>query len=341
MSSTATASDLLRAIPKVDRLLADAELEPLLATYPRREVVARLRETLDDLRRGAAEGALREDELAAAAIRERLAKRLARRFRPYYRRVINATGVILHTGLGRAPLAAEAVSALTELAPYPQRLEIDLESGERGGREEGCARLLCELVGCEAATVVNNNAAATLLILAALARAKRVLLSRGEMVEIGGSYRVPEILRESGAVLAEVGTTNRTHLRDYAQALGDSRFSPRERVLRYYGELLEHFARQEKPEYHCFIGSLSFEMAELSPPIAAKVESILQASAQILQDCLEQAREGGELAADEDCASLAGFIGFAWQGALARFKVGAGLAPLNAFMSRLELLLRA
>lgn len=101
----------------------------------------------------------------------------------------------------------------------------------------------------------------------------------------------------------------------YAQALGDSRFSPRERVLRYYGELLEHFARQEKPEYHCFIGSLSFEMAELSPPIAAKVESILQASAQILQDCLEQAREAGELAADEDCASLAGFIGFAWQGA--------------------------
>lgn len=122
----------------------------------------------------------------------------------------------------------------------------------------------------------------------------------------------------------------------YAQALGDSRFSPRERVLRYYGELLEHFARQEKPEYHCFIGSLSFEMAELSPPIAAKVESILQASARILQDCLEQAREAGELAADEDCASLAGFIGFAWQGALARFKVGAGLAPLNAFMSRLE-----
>lgn len=111
-------------------------------------------------------------------------------------------------------------------------------------------------------------------------------------------------------------------------------------MLRYYGELLEHFARQEKPEYHCFIGSLSFEMAELSPPIAAKVESILQASAQILHR-LEQAREAGELAADEDCASLAGFIGFAWQGALARFKVGAGLAPLNAFMSRLELLLRA
>ncbi len=219
MLANAASSDLLRQIPRVDRLLADAEIEPLLETYPRREVVERLRETLDDLR--ALGGKLRQGDLSAAAIRERLEARLARRYRPYYRRVINATGVILHTGLGRAPLADEAVCALAELAPHPQRVEIDLESGERGGREQGCARLLCELVGAEAATVVNNNAAATLLILAALARGKRVLLSRGEMVEIGGSYRIPEILRESGALLAEVGTTNRTHLRDYAEALDD------------------------------------------------------------------------------------------------------------------------
>ncbi len=218
---SATSSDLLRRIPKVDRLLADTEIEPLLETYPRREVVERLRETLDDLRRDAGEGRLRQNDLSVAAIRERLEDALARRYRPFYRRVINATGVILHTGLGRASLADEAVRAVTELAPYPQRVEIDLESGERGGREQGCARLLCELVGCEAATVVNNNAAATLLILAALARGKRVLLSRGELVEIGGSYRIPEILRESGAVLAEVGTTNRTHLRDYARASDD------------------------------------------------------------------------------------------------------------------------
>ncbi len=212
---------LLRNIPKVDRLLADAELAPLLEAYPRREVVERLRETLDDLRRRAADGTLREDELGAAAIRERLDHRLARRHRPYYRRVINATGVILHTGLGRAPLADEAAHAVAELARHSQRVEIDLATGERGGREQGCARLLCELVGAEAATVVNNNAAATLLILAALARGRRVLLSRGEMVEIGGSYRVPEIMRESGAILTEVGTTNRTHLRDYVQALDD------------------------------------------------------------------------------------------------------------------------
>ncbi len=217
MLANAASSDLLRQIPRVDRLLADGEIEPLLETYPRREVVERLRETLDDLR--ALGSKLRQGDLSAAAIRERLEARLARRYRPYYRRVINATGVILHTGLGRAPLAGEAVKAIADLAPHPQRVEIDLASGERGGRERGCARLLCELVGAEAATVVNNNAAATLLILAALARGERVLLSRGEMVEIGGSYRIPEIMRESGAVLAEVGTTNRTHLRDYAQAL--------------------------------------------------------------------------------------------------------------------------
>ena len=217
----AATTELLRRIPGVDRLLLSPEIEPLLSAYPRREVVERLRETLDELRQRAVLGDLDEDELNAAAIRRQLDDQLARRYRPYYRRVINATGVILHTGLGRAPLAGEAVQALTELAPYPQRLEIDLETGERGGREQGCARLLCELVGAEAATVVNNNAAATLLILAALARGRRVLLSRGEMVEIGGSYRIPEIMRESGAVLAEVGTTNRTHLRDYAQALDE------------------------------------------------------------------------------------------------------------------------
>lgn len=211
--------NLLRRIPAVDRLLASPEIEPLQDTYPRRQIVEQLRELLDELRTAAGQGSLREGDLAPPALRDRLAERLERRFRSYYRRVVNATGVILHTGLGRAPLAAEAVRALTELAPYPQRVEIDLESGERGGRDLGCARLACELVGAEAATVVNNNAAATLLILAALARGKRVVLSRGEMVEIGGSYRIPEILRESGAELVEVGTTNRTHERDYAQAV--------------------------------------------------------------------------------------------------------------------------
>ncbi|MEE8143305.1 MAG: L-seryl-tRNA(Sec) selenium transferase, partial [Planctomycetota bacterium] len=161
-------------------------------------------------------------ELELFSIRDRVADGLARGTIPYYRRVINATGVILHTGLGRAPLAAEAVEALRKLAPHPVRVEVNLESGERGGREEGIAALLRELTGCEAATVVNNNAGATLLILAALARGRKVLLSRGEMVEIGGSFRIPEIMEESGATLVGVGTSNRTHARDYRNPIDES-----------------------------------------------------------------------------------------------------------------------
>ena len=135
--------------------------------------------------------------------------------------MINGTGVILHTGIGRAVLAPQAAEALAELARHPQRLEIDLETGDRGGRDEGCSVLLRELTGCEDATVVNNNAAATLLLLAATARGKGVVLSRGELVEIGGSFRIPEVMRESGAILVEVGTTNRTHLRDYRDAIDE------------------------------------------------------------------------------------------------------------------------
>lgn len=210
---------LRRAIPQVAKLLASEEILPLLATRPRAEVVAALRQVLAELRGRAVAGDLPAAELALPAIARRAEAALAERGRAYYRPVINATGVVLHTNLGRAPLAAEAVAALGATAGGAQRLELDLETGERGGRDDGCARLLVELTGAEAATIVNNNAAATLLILAALARGRKVIVSRGELVEIGGSYRIPEILAESGAHLAEVGTTNRTHLRDYARAL--------------------------------------------------------------------------------------------------------------------------
>ena len=216
---TTTAQELLRAIPAVDRLLAAEELRPLLARASRSEVVGELRRVLDELRAAAAADGVEPTELNTTAIARRVDEGVARRARPYYRRVINATGVILHTNLGRAPLADEAVATLAATAGGAQRLELDLESGRRGGRDEGCAALLRELTGCAAATVVNNNAAATLLVLAALAGGRGVVLSRGEMVEIGGSFRVPEILRESGARLIEVGTTNRTHERDYRAAL--------------------------------------------------------------------------------------------------------------------------
>ena len=130
-------------------------------------------------------------------------------------------------------------------------------------------------------------------------------------------------------------------LQRYAQALDDPALSPRARILGYYAELVEHFARQEKLEYHCFIGSLSFEMAELSPALGAEVDAILQRSADILQRCLEQAQAAGELAADEDCGNLASFIANAWQGALTRLKVSSNSRVLNDFLQRLQRLLRA
>ncbi|NQD92839.1 TetR family transcriptional regulator [Pseudomonas sp. CrR25] len=129
-------------------------------------------------------------------------------------------------------------------------------------------------------------------------------------------------------------------LQRYAQALANAALSPRQRILGYYADLVEHFARQEKLEYHCFIGSLSFEMAELSPAIGAQVDTILQRSADILQVCLEQAQAVGELAADEDCGTLASFIANAWQGALTRLKVASNPRVLDAFMQRLQRLLR-
>lgn len=129
-------------------------------------------------------------------------------------------------------------------------------------------------------------------------------------------------------------------LERYAQALADPASSPRERILAYYRDLQAHFSRQERLEYYCFIGSLSFEMAELSPAIAAEVDRILQRSVDILRGCLEEAQAAGELPAEEDCANLAMFVTQAWQGALTRLKVGAGLLPVNAFITRLERLLR-
>ena len=143
--------------------------------------------------------------------------------RPSLRPVINATGILLHTGLGRAPLAEEAIAAVTDVARGYCNLELDLEDGSRGRRTAGIARLLRELTGAEAATAVNNNAGATVLALKALAAGREVIVSRGQLVEIGGSFRLPEIFEVSGAILREVGTTNKTRLADYERAISPKR----------------------------------------------------------------------------------------------------------------------
>ncbi|MGE3164232.1 MAG: L-seryl-tRNA(Sec) selenium transferase [Planctomycetota bacterium] len=222
MAEGSAGDALLRRIPQVDRLLGLAEFQGLVADYSLQEVTAAVRADQAALRDRGTRGTLTESDLRLASIRERVAQELATRARPYYCRVVNATGVVLHTGLGRAPLATEAVRAIADRAGRPVRVEIDLATGQRGGRERGCASLLEEITGCEAAAMVNNNAGATLLILSALARGKDVIVSRGELVEIGGSYRVPDIMQEGGAKLVEVGTTNRTHLADYTRAITDN-----------------------------------------------------------------------------------------------------------------------
>ena len=154
-------------------------------------------------------------------VERRLEARAAASARPSLRRVINATGVILHTNLGRAPLARQAIEALSETASHYSNLEYDLNSGERGRRETHCQDLLVRLAGSEAAVVANNNAAAVLLVLNTLAEGGEVIVSRGELIEIGGSFRIPDVMEKSGAVLREVGTTNRTRIADYERAINE------------------------------------------------------------------------------------------------------------------------
>ncbi len=208
----------LRDLPSVDRLMQMEAVEGLVAAFGRSLTVEAVRESLE-----AARAAVRGGQVAPPAIelvsqtRARLETWLAPTLRP----LINATGVIIHTNLGRAPLSQAARRAMEDVAAGYSSLEFDLPRGQRGNRDEHCERLLLRLTGAEAALVVNNNAAAVLLALTGLARRKEVLVSRTQLIEIGGGFRIPDILKQSGAKLVEVGTTNRTHLKDYRSALSE------------------------------------------------------------------------------------------------------------------------
>lgn len=212
-----TGDDPRRDLPSVDELLASAELLPVLDAYGRPPVIDVLRRILAEARQnlaGGGESPSRDTLLAriTAAIELEEIDRL--------RPVVNATGILLHTGLGRAVLPRVAARALGKL-DCCCNLQIDMTTGRRGKRNEGVERLLCRLTGAEAALVVNNNAAATLLVLAALCQDREVIVSRGQLIEIGGSYRLPDCIHQSGARMVEVGTTNKTHLRDYQAAITD------------------------------------------------------------------------------------------------------------------------
>lgn len=211
---------LLRELPSVDRLLNHPKSEPLMARFSRNYVTQKCRETLDDLRRVIQQGnAVTAGELREESILNRMEERMGSEGKPKLIRVVNATGTILHTNLGRAPLPQAAIDALCRVGGSPVNLEYDLSEGKRGKREEAMESLLLELTGAEAATVVNNNAGAVLLGLNTLADKKEVIVSRGELIEIGGAFRIPEIMAKSGAILREVGTTNRTHPEDYEKAI--------------------------------------------------------------------------------------------------------------------------
>lgn len=214
----------LRAIPPVNDILATAAAIDLLRRFARERVVAAVSAVLTDLRSQVREAEAETDlagiEWSAEAIAEAAGFHLERSLRPRLRPVVNGTGVILHTNLGRAPLAPAAVDHVALIASGYSNLELDLATGERGSRYAHVEELLCALTGAEAALVVNNNAAAVLLMLSALCKDREVIVSRGELVEIGGAFRVPDVMVQGGARLIEVGTTNKTHPRDYANAIG-------------------------------------------------------------------------------------------------------------------------
>jgi len=209
-------ADALRALPRVDRIVAHVALDEARRALGAAAVTALVREAIAEARGAARDG---RGTPTAEAIAARVVALASARLGTRTKRVVNATGVVLHTNLGRAPLAEDAVGALTATARGYVSLELDLASGQRGGRGAFAERALAELTGAESALVVNNNAAAVLLALASVAGRKAVLVSRGELVEVGGGFRIPEVLARSGARMVEVGTTNKTRASDYAEAL--------------------------------------------------------------------------------------------------------------------------
>ena len=208
-------------LPALDRLLRLPACAALLDAHGHTLVANEARALLATLRAQALAGDLALGQIGTDALADALAERLQRRLQPAMRAVLNLTGTVIHTNLGRALLPQAALAHIQAMMASPNNLEYDLASGSRGDRDSIVEGLLCELTGAEAATVVNNNAAAVLLTLAALAPGKEVIVSRGELVEIGGAFRMPDVMASAGARLVEVGTTNRTHAQDYERAIGE------------------------------------------------------------------------------------------------------------------------
>lgn len=214
-------SKIYRSIPKVDTLLTLPPLVSLLESHPRPTVLAAVRKILATLRGDSVNGKMREP-IAENDLCSMIETELEQLITPSLHPVVNGTGVVIHTNLGRSLLAKSACRQILEVAERYSNLEMEMATGERGERYSHVESLLCELTGAEAAIVVNNNAAAVLLALSAMATGKEVVVSRGELVEIGGAFRIPDVMKLSGGILKEVGTTNRTHLKDYKTAISEN-----------------------------------------------------------------------------------------------------------------------
>jgi L-seryl-tRNA(Ser) seleniumtransferase len=213
--------DLLKMIPGVDRILEQVKTDGDYENIPKSILVRSIRSIIDNLRDGIlqADQNISKSDLSTAGILLVLKERVMAAMALNLRRTVNATGVVVHTNLGRSLLAREAVENISRIAERYSNLEFDLAEGRRGSRYSNVEDILCELTGAESAMVVNNNAGAVLLSLETIARGRKVVVSRGELVEIGGSFRIPDVMERSGAILKEVGTTNRTHLKDYRNAV--------------------------------------------------------------------------------------------------------------------------
>ena len=211
-----TAGNLLKSIPKVDKILGSNEFSQLRQKYKDEILVRLIRMHLDICRSKILKGSLRSvpDNFTAD-----IASKILKSFEPFTKSVVNATGIVMNTGLGRAPLSEKAIERAVEVMSGYCSLEIDIKSGKRGRREDKISELVSIITGAESATVVNNNAAAVMICINTLSDKKEAIISRGELVEIGGSFRMPDIIRKSGAKMVEVGSTNKTNLSDYESAI--------------------------------------------------------------------------------------------------------------------------
>jgi L-seryl-tRNA(Ser) seleniumtransferase len=223
MGKNNSRSGMLRSLPGIDRMLEQLKSDHFFDSVPRSVQVAAVRTVIEGLRSDILdnEKELSENALTEPALLRAIQKQVSAAMAPNVRHLVNATGVIVHTNLGRSLLAEEALHNLKIIGGGYSNLEFDLDAGKRGSRYSHVEDIICEISGAEAAMVVNNNAGAVLLCLETIAKGRQIIVSRGELVEIGGAFRIPDVMAKSGGILREVGTTNRTHLRDYEGAIGN------------------------------------------------------------------------------------------------------------------------